>query len=160
MLPFRVFATLQLRSASSPPHLCALRALCVELPSFSDSHYNTSPKISAKSRQKNCLKINALRTLSFSVSRKFFACHSYENNRVYTNNSHSGTRYSAFATQSIALSLFRLNSTSLLRLSPTPYPPPFQILAHSFALFCTPQKRKSFLFKRLRTLCAKHPGGG
>src|SRR5712664_2809762 len=33
----------------------------------------------------------SLRTLSFSVSCKSFACHSYENCRVYTNNSHSGT---------------------------------------------------------------------
>ena len=32
-----------------------------------------------------------LRTLSFSVSRKSCVCHSYENCRVYTNNSHSGT---------------------------------------------------------------------
>src|SRR6266446_5164863 len=32
-----------------------------------------------------------LRTLSFSVSRKFCVCHSYENSRVCTNNSHSGT---------------------------------------------------------------------
>jgi len=32
-----------------------------------------------------------LRTLTFSVSRKSFVCHSYENCRVYTNNSHSGT---------------------------------------------------------------------
>src|SRR6266850_1833592 len=31
-------------------------------------------------------------TLSFSVSRKSFAYHSYNNCRVYTNNSHSGTR--------------------------------------------------------------------
>src|SRR5438093_437777 len=30
-------------------------------------------------------------TLSLSVSRNFFACHSYENCRVCTNNSHSGT---------------------------------------------------------------------
>ena len=32
-----------------------------------------------------------LRTLSFSVSRKPFVCHSYENCRVCTNNSQSGT---------------------------------------------------------------------
>ena len=36
-----------------------------------------------------------LRTLSFSVSCKSFACRSYENCRVYTNNSHSGTRRSS-----------------------------------------------------------------
>ncbi len=33
-------------------------------------------------------------TLSFSVSRKSFAYHSYDNCRVYTNNSHSGTQRS------------------------------------------------------------------
>src|SRR5713101_3753742 len=36
----------------------------------------------------------------------------------------------------------------------------FQTLAHSFAFFCTHQKRNSFIFKRFRTLCAKTPGGG
>src|SRR6266849_2099551 len=35
----------------------------------------------------------SLRTLPSSVSCKSFACHSYENCRVYTNNSHSGTYY-------------------------------------------------------------------
>src|SRR6266478_8457796 len=32
-------------------------------------------------------------TVSFSVSCKSFACHSYENCRVYTNNSHSATQF-------------------------------------------------------------------
>src|SRR5882724_6179557 len=36
---------------------------------------------------------NRLHTLLSSVSRKSFACHSYENCRVCTNNSHSGTRF-------------------------------------------------------------------
>src|SRR6266436_1243138 len=36
----------------------------------------------------------------------------------------------------------------------------FQILAHSFALFCTHRKFNSFLFKRFRTLCQKHRGWG
>ncbi len=39
----------------------------------------------------------ALRTLSFSVSRKSCVCHSYENGRVCTNNSHSGTLRRALA---------------------------------------------------------------
>ena len=38
---------------------------------------------------------NNLHTLPRSVSRKSFACHSYENCRVYTNNSHSGKRVGA-----------------------------------------------------------------
>jgi hypothetical protein len=32
--------------------------------------------------------------------------------------------------------------------------------AHTFALFCAHQKFNSFLFKRFRTLCKKHPGVG
>src|SRR6266850_1724637 len=36
---------------------------------------------------------NRLHTLLSSVSRKSFACHSYENCRVCTNNSHSGTQF-------------------------------------------------------------------
>src|SRR5260370_21720796 len=40
------------------------------------------------------------------------------------------------------------------------YPLCFQILAHSFALFCTLQKLNSFLFKRFRTLCQKYRGWG
>src|SRR6266481_8548165 len=33
-------------------------------------------------------------------------------------------------------------------------------LFHFFALFCAYQKLNSFLFKRFRTLCKKHPGWG
>jgi len=40
------------------------------------------------------LPFNSLRTLPSSVSPNFFACHSYENCRVYTNNSHSETHRS------------------------------------------------------------------
>jgi hypothetical protein len=40
------------------------------------------------------------------------------------------------------------------------YPVFFHIHAHSFALFCTQQKLKSFHFKRFRTLCQKYPGWG
>src|SRR4029077_5693753 len=36
----------------------------------------------------------------------------------------------------------------------------FHILAHSFALSCTCAKLNSFIFKRFRTLCTKHPGVG
>jgi len=36
----------------------------------------------------------SFRTLSFSVACNSFACHSYENCRVCTNSSHSGTRHS------------------------------------------------------------------
>jgi hypothetical protein len=42
------------------------------------------------------------------------------------------------------------------------YPLSFHTLAHSFALFCTPQKLNSFIFKRFRTLRQKTqpPGVG
>src|SRR6266404_3757062 len=43
-------------------------------------------------------QFRALRTLSFSVSCMSFACHSYENCRVYTNNSHSETHYPPLTT--------------------------------------------------------------
>src|SRR5229473_1027572 len=33
-----------------------------------------------------------------------------------------------------------------------------QSVSHFFTLFCTHQKFNSFLFKRFRTLCKKHPG--
>src|SRR5712692_10239259 len=149
MLSFHVFAALHLRSASSPPRLCVRRLprpgrgeLCVKIPTSFNSYFHSSPKIPAKPRQKTSFQISGLRTLSFSVSRKSFICHSYENCRVYTNNSQSGTRWSPISTR---------HCTQVLS---------FQTLAHSFALFCTHQKRNSFIFKRFRTLCAKTPGGG
>jgi hypothetical protein len=40
------------------------------------------------------------------------------------------------------------------------YPLSFHALAHSFALFCIPQKLNSFIFKRFRTLCKKTGGWG
>ena len=36
----------------------------------------------------------------------------------------------------------------------------FQIVADSFALFCSHKKLNPFVFKRFHTLCAKHPGVG
>ncbi len=48
MLPFYMFATPHLRSATSPPSLCVLRELCVKIPPSLNSRCHTSPKISAK----------------------------------------------------------------------------------------------------------------
>src|SRR6266851_3738174 len=46
---------------------------------------------------------NDFRTLSFSVGCKSFACHSYENCRVYTNSSHFETpRASSLTTNQLA----------------------------------------------------------
>src|SRR6266571_1085438 len=105
----------------------------------------------------------SLRTLSFSVSRKSCVCRSYENGRVCTNNSHSGTApinlplnyfdggasrffrsaHSAFSATGVrpdpvaALNPFFL-STFNSQLStlglPIPYPLSFQTLAYSPAL--------------------------
>src|SRR6267142_1004984 len=49
-------------------------------------------RISSKTPRILLFVFNRLRALSFSVSRKSFACHSYENCRVYTNNSHFETQ--------------------------------------------------------------------
>src|SRR6267143_4131590 len=42
----------------------------------------------------------------------------------------------------------------------SPYLLYFQYLENHFALFCTPQKINSFIFKRFRTLCKKKTGVG
>src|SRR6266702_4734210 len=103
-----------------------------------------------------------LRTLPSSVSSKFCVCRSYENDRVCTNNSRSGTPRCALATRPSAISVvatsFFLSAYSAfsvisalnpffsflstfnfqlwtlnLRLTPT-YSLSFHILPHSFAL--------------------------
>ncbi len=144
-----MFATHHPRSTASPPHLCVRRLprpgrgeLCVKIPPSFNSYFRTSSEISEKPRQNNSFKINALRTLPSSVASKSFPCHSYENCRVYTNNSHSGTPPSPLITP---------HHIQVLS---------FQTVPHSFALFCTPRKLNSFLFKRFRTLCQKTPGVG
>src|SRR6266568_8358737 len=64
------------------------------------------------------------------------------NCRVYSNNSHSGTPYTPF-----------VNQTSNLRGLTSAF-------SYPCGLFCTRQKLNSLVFKRFRTLCAKHPGVG
>ncbi len=145
MLPFHMFATPDLRSATSPPSLCVLRELCVKIPPSLNSHCHTSPKISPKLPQKNSFQINALRTLSFSVSRKSCICHSYENCRVCTNNSHSGTRHVPFPAP--ASKLQGLTS----------------VFSHSCALFCTflhLQKTQLFCFQAIPHSLRKNTRGG
>ena len=61
-----------------------------------------------------------LRTLSFSVSRKSCICHSYENCRVCTNNSHLGT---------LGLSR-RLGSLPLQQSLVTSHQPPIRVSSH------------------------------
>ena len=86
--------------------------------------------------------IKHFHTLSFSVSRNPFVCHSCENCRVYSNNSQSGAPRAPFA-----------NRTSNL-CGPT------SVFSNSCELFCTYQNNNSFIFNRFRTLCAKHSGWG
>src|SRR6266571_8793609 len=128
-----------------------------------------------------------LRTLSFSVSRKSCVCHSYENGRVCTNNSHSGTLRRALANLSLnyfdgganrylplcalcvlcdrrlprpgrgVKSFFSLEF-QLSTFNSRPPHPLSPFFSHPCGLFCAHRKLNSFLFKRFRTLSRKHPG--
>jgi len=108
---------------------------------------------------------NSLRTLSFSVFCNLFVCHSYENCRVCTNNSHSGTEHPIRMRVLSERSEPKDLSPSFASCA-TPATHQctqvlsFQILAHSFALSCTLRKLNPLIFKRFRTLCKKTPGGG
>src|SRR5712664_1952071 len=84
------------------------------------------------------------RTLSFSVSSKSFACHSHENCRVCTNNSH-------FETQRSRIHPCHPLPTVLCQ----PHVLSFHTLVHSLALFCTSKNINSFIFKQFRTLRQK-----
>ena len=72
-------------------------SLCSHLSLFAQD----SPQISS-------FVFKSFHTLSFSVSCKSFACHSYENCRVwvYTNNSHSGTQRSFTTSKAGAAMIF------------------------------------------------------
>src|SRR6267142_1353487 len=54
---------------------------------------NSHQSLTGKKCMCKSLVFCSLRTLPSSASRNFFACHSYENCRVCTNNSHFGTRW-------------------------------------------------------------------
>src|SRR6266849_860567 len=149
MLWFRVFAILQLRSASSPPRLCVRRLprpgrgeLCVKIPPSFNSRCHTSPKIPVKLPQNSSFQISALHTLPSSVSRNSCVCHSYENCRVYTKNSHFGS----------ARAQLWKTCHSLMYSSP--------FFSHSCKLFCTSKKHIPCLIKNFHTLWQKTPGGG
>src|SRR6266568_9465154 len=84
-----------IRSARFFPALLAMRARHVVLltPSISlrlDQALSCT-QIMRETPQIPLYVFNSLRTLSFSVSSKSFTCNSYENSRVYTNNSQTGT---------------------------------------------------------------------
>ena len=92
MLPFCVNSTL-LPNSLPQPHVSL---------SFLPSAQN-SPRCSP-------FVFKGFRTLSFSVACKSFACHSYENCRVYTNNSHFGSPGAPRGTQSSSLTAFFVRS--------------------------------------------------
>src|SRR6266851_8832956 len=150
MLPFRVIPALHPRPAASRRYLCSRRLPRLPRASRGSCRGVAALDLSSLlsfglSRQSPLTAVflpfpfNRLRTLSFSVSRKSFPCHSYENCRVCTNNSHSGTRHSPLITP---------HCTQVLS---------FHILAHSFAR----TKISTFLFSSDSALFAKkHPGGG
>src|SRR2546427_11751110 len=84
-----------IRSARFFPVLLAMRARHAVLPTRSVSPRPTPLRTSSQSAYENpqipFFVFKRLRTLSFSVSSKSFTCNSYENSRVRTNNSQSGT---------------------------------------------------------------------
>src|SRR5437899_8307935 len=158
-----------IRSARFFPALLTMRARHAVLPTRSVSsrptHLRTSSQNAHESPQIPFFVFKRLRTLSFSVSSKSFACHSYENSRVCTNNSHSGTEHPIRMRVLSERSEPKDLSPSFASCA-TPATHQctqvlsFQILAHSFALSCTLRKLNPLIFKRLRTLCKKTPGGG
>jgi len=104
-----------------------------------------------------------LHTLSFSVSCKPCVCHSYENCRVYTSNSHSGTlNYFDRGTIRFFRSAQSVRSAALLFSLVTRHLPPDSspLFSHPSKLFCTRQKLNPFVFMQFRTLCEKRRGVG
>src|SRR2546425_8572333 len=122
-------AVLHTRSVSSrPTHLHSSRQSAYESPQF--------PVFVFKS----------LRTLSFSVSPKSCACHSYENCRVCTNNSQSGTPYelAPSTAEGPLISRYWIQA------------PSFHTLTHSFARLEMPTP----LFSSIPALFAQNMGVG
>src|SRR6266446_10644432 len=118
-----------------------------------------------------------LRTLPSSVSRKSFACHSYENCRVCTNDSQSGTLRARagepgpaeILSSSTSVSVNSVFSVDSVLIPACPHSPrfadhcplsPIPFFSYSCGLFCTYAKLNSFVFNRFQTPCPKHPGWG
>ncbi len=112
MLPFRVIPAHHPRPAASPRYLCSLGVSALDPSSLLSFGLRRHSPLTAVFLP---FPFSRLRTLSFSVSCKSCVCHSYENCRVCTNNSHSGTHCSPFSTR---------HCTQVLS---------FHTLAHSFA---------------------------
>src|SRR5712691_9928067 len=127
-----------------------------------------------------------LRTLSFSVSSKSCVCRSYENGRVCTNNSHSGTLRRAPANLPLnyfdggASRFFRsahfafsatgvcpdpvaaLNPSflSTLNFQPSAFPSPIPFLFTLLRTLLRSAKTQLFSFQAIPDSFAKTPGGG
>jgi len=106
-------------------------------------------------------------TLPSSVSRNSFVCHSYENCRVCTNNSHSGT---APASSTFRSKLYRgcraeiptQSGRSHLKTFPR-VPDLSPVFSHSCALFCTflhPRRIQPYYFQAIPHSPQKSPGLG
>src|SRR6266849_4737098 len=91
-----------------------------------------------KERFRTLLGNKRFRTLSFSVSCNPFVCHSYENCRVCTNNSHSGTPRAALTTLTSNLQALTSVFSSSCRLFPrllTQQPRTTPFKSNRFTLF-------------------------
>src|SRR3989442_14192437 len=127
------------------------------------THLRTSSQNAHESPQIPFFVFKRVRTLSFSVSSKSFPCHSYENSRVCTNNSQSGTEHPIRMRVLSERSEPKDLSPSFASCA-TPATHhytqvlSFQTLAHSFALSCTLRKLNPCIFRRFCTLCQNHPG--
>jgi hypothetical protein len=73
------------------PHSFACDGGYTPSPTTSSASLTSHETLLRESRISKSLVFNALQTLQNSKSCKSFACHSYENCRVYTNNSHFGS---------------------------------------------------------------------
>jgi len=135
MLPFRVIPAHHPRPAASPRYLCSLGVSALDPSSLLSFGLRRHSPLTAVFLP---FPFSRLRTLSFSVSCKSCVCHSYENCRVCTNNSHSGTHCSPFSTR---------HCTQVLS---------FHTLAHSFAH----TKITTLFFSTDSALFAQNTAGG
>ncbi len=116
-------------------------------PTFSGSLSGSPPGLSSLSTRGQILfsisfLLNPFRTLPSSVSRKPCVCHSYENCRVYTNNSHYGTQ--------------RLPTTGCI-----PYPiPPISFLFTFLHTLLHSSKSQLFCFQSIPHSLPKTTRGG
>src|SRR2546425_3174596 len=110
------------------------------------AHLHSSSQSAYENPQFPVFVFKRLRTRSLSVSSKSFACHSYENSRVCTNNSQSGTPYE-LAPSTAEGPLISRYCTQVLS---------FHTLTHSFVRLQMPTP----LFSSIPALFGENTGGG